>query len=77
MWIAQTRMVRALNPKNREYVVTNPNSRITYGPFTLEVKAKDQANRLNRPDRVIQTVSNWTALLDTPTDSRETCALKG
>ena len=54
MWIVQTRIVRALNPKNREYVVTNTNSKITYGPFTLEVKAKEQANTLNRPDRVIQ-----------------------
>jgi hypothetical protein len=40
MWIVQTRIARALNPKNREYVVTNPNSKVTYGPFTLEAKAK-------------------------------------
>ena len=52
MWIVQTRITHALNPKNREYVVTNPNSKITYGPFTLEVKAKEQANKLNRLSRV-------------------------
>jgi len=54
MWIVQTRIARALNPKNREYVVTNLNSKITYGPFTLEGKAIEQANTLNWPDRVIQ-----------------------
>jgi hypothetical protein len=54
MWIVQTRITRALNPKNREYVVTNPNSKITYGPFTLEAKAREQANKLNRPNRVMQ-----------------------
>jgi hypothetical protein len=53
MWIVQTRVARALNPKNREYVVTNPNSKITYGPFTLEAKAKEQANTLNWPGRDI------------------------
>jgi hypothetical protein len=54
MWIIQTRVARGLNPKNREYVLTNPISKVTYGPFTLEAKAKEQANMLNRPDRLFK-----------------------
>jgi hypothetical protein len=49
MWVVTPRIARGLSRKYREYVVTNPNSRVTYGPFTLEVKAKEQANTLNRP----------------------------
>jgi hypothetical protein len=49
MWIITTRTARGLNAKKLEYVVTNLNSKVTYGPFSLEVKAKEQANKLNRP----------------------------
>ena len=48
MWTIKTRMARGLNRKYSEYVLTSPNSKLTYGPFSSEVKAKEQANKLNR-----------------------------
>ena len=49
MWTITPRIASGLIAKNLEYVVTHPNSKVTYGPFSLEVKAQEQANRLNRP----------------------------
>ena len=54
MWTIQTRMVRGLNRKYSEYVLTSPNSKVTYGPFPSEAKAKEQANKLNRSAPVLQ-----------------------
>jgi hypothetical protein len=48
MWTIKTRMARGLNRKNPEYVLTSPTSKVTYGPFPSEAKAKEQANKLNR-----------------------------
>jgi hypothetical protein len=58
MWTITTRIASGLNAKDLEYVVTHPNSKVTYGPFSLEVKAKEQANRLNRPAPVPQYPTN-------------------
>jgi len=54
MWTVKTRMARGLNRKYSEYVLTNPNSKVTYGPFPSEVKAIEQANKLNRSAPVLQ-----------------------
>ena len=48
MWTIKTRMARGLNRKYSEYVLTSPDSKVAYGPFPSEAKAKEQANKLNR-----------------------------
>ena len=50
MWLVKTRVARGLglNHKHSEYVLTSPNSKVTYGPFSSEVKAQAQANKLNQ-----------------------------
>ena len=54
MWTVKTRMARGLNRKYSEYVLTNPNSKVTYGPYPSELKAIEQANKLNRSAPVPQ-----------------------
>jgi hypothetical protein len=56
-WVVTTRIARGLSRKHHdEYVVTNPHSLVTYGPFSLEVKAEEQASKLNRPVPVPQSL---------------------
>ena len=64
MWIIKTRIARglSLNRKYSEYVLTSPNSKVTYGPFSSEVKAKEQANKLNLSAPVPQYPTNWRSI---------------
>jgi hypothetical protein len=63
MWIIKTRIARGLHRKYCEYVLTSPNSKVTYGPFPSEVKAKEQANKLNRSAPVPQCPTNKNSAL--------------
>ena len=60
MWLIKTRIARglSLNRKHLEYVLTSPNSKVTYGPFSSEGKAKEQAHKLNQPARAPQYPAN-------------------
>jgi hypothetical protein len=58
MWLIKTRAARGLDRKHLEYVLTSPNSKVTYGPFSSEVKAKEQAHKLNQPAPATQSPTN-------------------
>jgi hypothetical protein len=59
-WVVTTRIARGLSRKHHdEYVVTNPHSLVTHGPFSSEVKAKEQANKLNHLAPVPQIVRSF------------------
>jgi hypothetical protein len=54
-WIVTTRIARGLSRRHHdEYVVRNPHSLVIYGPFSSEVRAKEQANKLNHSAPVPQ-----------------------